>query len=1576
MVVAVDNSRARSRSAAASGDREAQDPQLQRHLEIRREYKGQEVMFKAPDGQWAKWRIEEVGGDFAAPTAVLTQLDVAPRHAQQISVPLADAKLATIRWSQEHEGAAIKEAVAKYRRRMTNGEELKLPRRDGGWDTLRFHQVVEGDDDGTIILRNQDGGFVTIRAVELERREAAAAAMRAVEREVVAPTPVLVSETELAAEVEAESEPEVVPTAAAKKKLKLRYGGVDVSEAVEDRARDTAEERLHRDKEEVSGVSGFFAKIFKHNIAYEVFRQWEIAKSRKQILGDRNLYAADNLTREDHTRAVDAVVGRFLQDHEDFLHAEGKDGERRKVFGDTEAERGVKNRLTALVREYAANPDMDTDELQKQRDAIFASANKLAGEDKGRGVMYADNIEKIANEVRRQAAHAGGLENLDLDLEIVIGRAKMGARTEREKNFVDSAMSKLERYGASGNLGAGVVGLFHNEIAVALGTMSAIGAIGTKIGLSSTAAKIASFGGTALMSFGYGWWKEKSRLNRERGIHERQMALGGILRAERDSGEATREEARLEAEFAATPWYQPIRRHDLRQKIKHIHDSVQPRREEMKGFELQRADVSDLLLGARQLLDPSGRELRPDVSFADAADRLAEIEARIRVSDREKVDLLRYSNVAQAEVERRDLDLARMLLKRSLRASNPDFEAEYATILSRRESELYCNESENQKQHRKFADWQQRQSIKRGLTTAAVGVGVGFVGHELWQLGTGGTTTTGSVIDTLRHYLGDAAPTAATGAANVETISSGLFTTPAGTDLVPQPDGSFALTSTADGRVIADGLHVDGTGHLDTGSLDTLRGIGANIVEADRVVSHTSTVTNTERIWDWLRTHAPSVTHIHRDEWMGNDTPMYFSDELQKWLGADHNELKLWWGENNQIGINADGDYVMDMSRMTPDGSWQGGMRVDAPAELVEGKIRLILSASEGSQNHAVEIVVDAQGQAVIPANTDIARTFFREVGGKAVFVGKFAEIAVSKGFDEQGVDHLTVLATHIGKGLKEGITTTEIGESILTPVTQIDLPLDAPPIVIPPVLPITPRKPLERLAKGKRRAVPPPVPPPVVPPGETTGPEIPGGTFAGPGPESPSSKDTEAVPIYPNIPEEERQDLLRDMSPRLRENPEARLNPQEEIEWYFEDMERRYPGYNAEMAILERQNTLPMGKAVEGVVALAVAGHGEGKNIYRTLETYAVQQERTGDSVWQGANSRFEVVLLVNWPKGQDPSETFSEIQRFRSDHPEVTVQVYQEEIEGKVELGWIKRKAFDLACKRYVRRGKKQKKEIFIVANDADTMYSPQTYLTDAVGDMKKHPEYDALLGRQDLDPEVYEKNPSFHAIMRFWQFMESILRSKMGHITTQGRNTVLRGSSYCAVGGNRTRDFWADIEFSKLFSTGRGKQTVGFSNKSWVMVDPRREIDKFKSGELLALTWADFNDRKTVRNGGRAEHAAPENMDMHALAIAAEGDTLVTEFKNRLQDEIQAIVDIFGPKLDGQYPAGGLRTGGSEEYIRRALTILGVQANLTPDGEKLKVELTDTAKLRGLLETYQVEGRKDVKLRKNPLYQKATV
>ncbi len=813
---------------------------------------------------------------------------------------------------------------------------------------------------------------------------------------------------------------------------------------------------------------------------------------------------------------------------------------------------------------------------------------------------------------------------------------------------------------------------------------------------------------------------------------------------------------------------------------------------------------------------------------------------------------------------------------------------------------------------------------------------------------------------------------------------------PSGMDTNGEPKvqiHGFIHTDPATGKPIID---VDRNFGSNKGLSDERWNIMVNELKKEgwQIDQHTITQPQTEvAMSDYFKEHG-MYDQAHRDLWHDNNTPMHL--ENGKLVGADGKELQTYHHVLPDGRIDVDFSHMR--SQILADGHGQNWDKtIDSQYGRVVNDISQNPDGSNSYKNFEVLVTPDkaaddareaiiftpqnhpelAQGHLYFDPNSPEAKAFFQfDAEGKPVMnqYGNFQKTSFMEVAHLQPDGSRTILSTTVGEGahtitpppsahetyqLSPAPSATEVVppdqqiETIITPEGIIEQDELFP-------LPLSYRKPIEAPITPER-------------PTET----IYYNAMYGSEPFSSEWAEQVARPGF---------------SPNLRENPNYQPQPSQDTPWYLEQ-QLANPQYGSLLENLNNQEGTPMNPNCEAAVCLAVAGHQEHLNIYRTLQTYAVQTDAAGNSLWD--SNKAEVVLLVNWPQGSSPDQTLAEIDRFRADFRTRTgrdfpLRLYRYEVtNGQKEVGLYKKMAFDLALLRKYQSNPTT--DIQLIMNDADMTFSNPTYIDGILNEMNNpsNAAVDALLGRQDLDPEVYQKYPTFHSAMRFWQYMDSLSRAKTGLSYTQGRNTAIRGSVYAALGGNRTTEFWADIEFGNLLKAARGgRNTIKYSNRNWVMVDPRREVSKFMSGEPVSATWSDFND--SVR-GNRINFGSFTDVDVDALQS---DPNVIGQFETRIKNEFEMILrDIFQIQPDGTSPSAayyaqmfGLnRSAFPEEIMQRALGFMGVRADVTFVDENVrnqwrkvpKITFHDTSTLRTNLKRYRDEQRYNAKIKTNPLF-----
>ncbi len=641
---------------------------------------------------------------------------------------------------------------------------------------------------------------------------------------------------------------------------------------------------------------------------------------------------------------------------------------------------------------------------------------------------------------------------------------------------------------------------------------------------------------------------------------------------------------------------------------------------------------------------------------------------------------------------------------------------------------------------------------------------------------------------------------------------------------------------------------------------------------------------------EYVQQNPELFTKIHRTLWYDNDTPKPVFDK---------NELKLWWGGDKNTGLSPDGDYEFDISHMKPKGSYHDEFSVDAQNAMKENKIKLLLSLNEQTQSQVVELEIGPDGKVIIPKDSEAGKLFFEtDDKGKAIFKGRFAEVAEVME-PKDGVEQVRLLATYEGKGI-DGITVetppTEIVEPGAEP--EVGAPPGDYPIYPPPIIPIHFRREMESL-----KEVP-------------TGPvEVPGLGY-----------------LYGESTLEERKLYEERRSKNLKENPSAKLDQYQEIEDYLKNQDEDYAKNLEELV----GQTEEMSSDVKLAICIPVAGHQEGKNIYRTLENYTTQ---TADS------KDFEIVLFVNHPANTEPDETMAEIERFRKEHPDIQVRVMNQAVPvSKAKIGYVRKVLNDAVLERHHKRGA-EAADLIMVSNDADNKGLSPTYVENFIHQFETHPETDGFLGQLDWDPESYLNKPLIHVGTRLFQYLDIQSRRKGMHIGSSGANFAFRSSIYAGVGGYMAETTGGEdtrlgemIQQSRTGAADKVAIRYGGTRVSRLYTSSRRAIDALNYGKAPIEQW----DR------GFSAY----DSDVRSIDAGLEDDI---DFDN--PEQIKAFLihteRIVNRTLDR---AKGWGITADEPSFRRAVRLLGIKYEaLTPH----QIKITDATKLVEALKKYKEEA-----------------
>lgn len=1254
-----------------------------------------------------------------------------------------------------------------------------------------------------------------------------------------------------------------------KPKEKLKVVLVDATAKAESEARDVAEEKMAADKEELKGFKGFLKRIWKHNLARGWYIRREYDKAREKILGSKNIYADETQEKSAHEGAMQTIVERFQSEYEEMVHREA--GEKKDRLGNSFEEQQVKSEITKLIRDYApvdlsSKRNQETFENEKNR--ILSQLSGIKREIVGKGSLFADNLLEVVKQVQAALEHGKKMEDLDLDLEVVIGRAKDRVRTEAQYSAVDKIVEKVthSRFGC-----------LVNETTLA-GALSLGASVLGKISQAFARSKIlkwSTFGATALVGAGVAAARESQAFEEERKRHFRDVARGKKFDFNRKPRRAEFERLRYETKAANELA-------DSLERELYEYDSEGKR----KTRELKREDFQNIL------------------------NSLSEIESRIILSDRHKIDLISFSDSKKVEQEGLRLDLLRAQAKADLEKYLRQNPALSRQILGTRNLRDFTRELVEVKIEKltkgdqgieaknRIAREMKRSKVwkaaKKGLWTGAT---VGLILQELKALvggeekgileeifgvseahaaGAPGLTGAEAQSYTALGYfyrsLTGNWPRMDTSSMQDVAFGSQHFSIPRGASLLKNPDGTLRLMRGEE--IIADKLPVGSKGQLTTEA--------RSIFEANdvRVKGGLVSEIRTEKLspQEYIEKNRGMFRHIRRNLWYDNDTPAPVFDK---------NELKLWWG--GKSGIDAKGNYVFSVKHMMRNGSFHKHFRVDAQDAMKSGKLKMLFSLSRGTQCDVVEVPIDASGNAVIDPNSETGKMFFKTVmgknGPKAVFTGKFAEVAEMMG-EKKGVDQVRILATHIGKGLGE----VPVIEKIPPVIFDMPVPVEIEP---PPFIPVFGRWPLESGKDERRGDV-------TYPYGYNYGYEMGGGGFG----------------LLP------REHYQRRISKKLLENRNIDLSVDDwdVVKSYIDDQDDNYQTELKNMT----SSSEPMDRNVEVVVT--IPSYKEGKNLEKTLRNYAKLKGR----------NNFEIVILENHPSGTERDNTEEVIKKIKKEFPDLKIVHLYKVFEKKPPIGLVRKYLVDSVLVRKLESG--IRKSLAIVSNDADLEDISDNYADNIAKAFKQNKKLDAVGAKWDYPLETFKKFPLLHASQRLWHYLDIAFRHYyLRSPELIGRNSIFRSGIYAGVGGyNSSAELAEDLEIGWLIKYARNYDTerIGYLNSAWLKSNPRRAVVKMLSGGRLVQQYGDFHVNEDIRNASVAE------------LLKEQRDFDLGELRN----EIQAICDYYFQWRKSK--GGWVEDIFVEKSFDRAMRSLGVEYKVTND----KVNIIDAERLIKGLNRYK--------------------
>jgi hypothetical protein len=1103
----------------------------------------------------------------------------------------------------------------------------------------------------------------------------------------------------------------------------LRLVLVDQSRDAHDEARDAADARLDQELGEGGRAKRFLNGIWKGNVAKDFYRQKYVNQALESIQ-DSNSIMAD-APAERRTRAVEATIERFQSDFDEVIHTDA--GESREVQAeDSQLTRGIKKIIHNFVE-----GNLDAASLQEERTRFLIEYRKQHGsESLGQGIVTTDNLLQIAQTVAGAVEHGESLDNALGKLQVITGEARNGARTEARYSAPDKAVDWLSKRGIASFItpGALAVGAAAAGSIARAGSHFVVGAV-TRTILPGAAAA------------GWAGLREHKRTKDERSQHAREMAVGGQF------------------------------------------EGGDKRRVEMDAVSYESISAVDLIGHLKEVGDSERVTSGSSEAVQAALDALAAIQARVQMSDKEKIDLISYSKKADVGEERMMLDLARREVRLALEAGlTNDIRTNLAIDHDKDVSEVI----------QERADWfaeglEEEMSDKdaafnklkrhRVAKAAAIGLATGVLGGLIVQEAVAAVDSTRfGLIDTIRgesavpnsdgtvHHTilegmvrGDESTVHTDASTSYESYTTGTTGSLELSDdhtLITNEDGTSSLVD-ANGNASVEGLVFEENGTLDRESIDKLYAAGVTIEDTTSLEVVTESVNQDVSTEQYLQNHLSESTHVKRDFWFGNNTPNIY----------DENELRVYRGGSAEAPGIVDGGYQYSIAGMSPEGSYQGPESVDWNQASANGNLFVAISGTLDGQGQPFMVPIGPDGSVNISADSPAGK-FFSNENNAVSFNGAYMEVVQTSGQDADGTVHVRPLATVIGGNNVETITdtvTTEIPVNYphYTLTTNGFDTVQSNFTEMAPITPVASRRSLEALAIERRSNR---------------------GYYYG----------------NEGLNNEEREKIASEASPRLRDNPDAELNSGEELDWYEGELRRR-KGDDYVQEIINFVDNDPVMRSIsnstESLVTIPVAAAYEADNIYGTLSLYAQQDPEGVDKTAILLNVNWLDTALDNPDNLAAMQKTVAEIERARQDFPNLKIAVMQKEYnEATVNksdgvIGYVADDLVNVALlgsRRRIATGEMDSAhDLLVVRGDADAKGMSRTQLRNyqraAAGDKN----LDIVKGTTRFGAEDSVRFPGYGiatTIMTSFQ----ILETQNNYVHTGGANFAIRTSTLAAIGG----------------------------------------------------------------------------------------------------------------------------------------------------------------------------------------------
>lgn len=1246
----------------------------------------------------------------------------------------------------------------------------------------------------------------------------------------------------------------------------LNIGIIDISSYRRELARDWADEQL-ADETTRGGFRGFLTKVWKGNIAREYYREKYTLDALDTIQTEEDLFFYEG--GRSSRSALSATVNRFTSEYEELIHRES--GEKKSLL-DGEESQPIVSGIKDLIKGYAEGR-VNAESLEEEKNRLLVEAARQNPKLFGEGMMFADNLIDIAVNVRQAVEHGEALDEIMASIKITAGEAKLGVRTEAHLTKIDKLVEKV-----SGK---------HFKIAsastVALATAATL-STGKFLAQKSAAKALALTGAFGVGSAVIAGMREKLRIQQERAQHARDVAKGKeFSRNAKRRGEMEKHRYQTlgadESRKAIDELFKDESREELNiENADQYEEALRLVAELQTRIKLSDAKKIDLIhFSSIDTIEDERFQL--DLALATAKVRLSKVHDQLGEEESgfdEQLSLViaAVSGEIEAMIESKDESFVRHKRERIVKAALMGAAGGATVGFAVQEVfahipgvDDFVGMFEGEPKEGEYLE-----TLGKGLLTGANGeveITSVEVGDHLdmklpegYRLeGTGGARqfnllNTKEEVITQIELDEQGEPTAETiakldeiGVLNKETIvnpenlggetKTGYLSPdklnsvilPSEYQLVEHGTGSWQLLDASGDALGVISLDEDGT--ISDSSVEILKNQGLNVQFDENEIRAT-------RVEEGLSAKQlldnQDTTRVHRTLWYDNNTPNIY----------DINELKLHAGGDNGTWFNSEGDAVIDISGMTPGGSFHGEQAAQFRELVNEGNLKLGVSISKDTSSEVAlfDFKVDESGRvlAIIDKEHDYSQLFETTADGGREFHGAYLEVMEMEGVGTDGRQEVNMLSTFVGEndtsGLSTTIETTQTNSTLiiippssvenytvdlsgLTPESEVQ------PIVFPPV---AARKGLEKAIYRRGR-------------GERAG----YGYLYG-----------EDEAGY-----EELRAFEEEISPRLRRDSRAKLKPAEELKWYRKETKKiNGEEYieSVDEAIIKTPELAVLDSETKAIVTIPVAALHESENIYRTLSLYGEQSAQN-----------VTVMLYINYPDNavDDPGNTpkiqsiLDEIARARQDYPNLKVaeviETWNHQIveEKGAIIGHIGRRMYDIALmaveRAYDRDIIPKNRDVLLIRNDADSIGMSRNYLQRIIKASEDHPETDLFSGGLRWDTKLFRANKAFGVAATFYENLR-VLSNRGDRVgNTAGGNSVIRSSILAAVGGLGPSDYLGagsdDVEMGRRIFRARGVNHRGQIRTYGPLVQDRNIAARIKSRILRRKSNAD-SPQKVMR------------------------------------------------------------------------------------------------------------------------------